>query len=51
MLDEVEGTQWVSRRNPAIRLPIDRLGRTSVVVDVTSTISSSLRDWTLAPRR
>lgn len=29
MLDEAEGTQWVSRRNPAIRLPIDRLGRTS----------------------
>ncbi|MEU5399799.1 amino acid transporter [Streptomyces sp. NPDC005963] len=29
MLDEVEGTQWVSRRTLAIRLPIDRLGRTS----------------------
>nr|WP_223832906.1 hypothetical protein [Streptomyces venezuelae] len=24
-----EGTQWVSRRTPEIRLPIDRLGRTS----------------------
>ncbi|MFJ7904030.1 nucleotidyltransferase domain-containing protein [Streptomyces sp. NPDC096198] len=29
MLDEAEGTQWVSRRDPGIRLPIDRLGRTS----------------------
>lgn len=29
MLDEAEGTQWVSRRTPEIRLPIDRLGRTS----------------------
>ncbi|MGW1807066.1 nucleotidyltransferase domain-containing protein [Streptomyces sp. NPDC002078] len=29
MLDEAEGTQWVSRRHSAIRLPIDRLGRTS----------------------
>lgn len=29
MLDEAEGTQWVSRRNPAVRLPIDRIGRTS----------------------
>ncbi|WP_241518933.1 amino acid transporter [Streptomyces sp. CB03238] len=29
MLDEAEGTQWVSRRESAIRLPIDRLGRTS----------------------
>ncbi|WP_258312361.1 nucleotidyltransferase domain-containing protein [Streptomyces sp. ZEA17I] len=29
MLDEVEGAQWVSRRDPEIRLPIDRLGRTS----------------------
>ncbi|MCX2971691.1 MULTISPECIES: nucleotidyltransferase domain-containing protein [Streptomyces] len=29
MLDEAEGTQWVSRRTPEIRLPIDRLGRTN----------------------
>ncbi|MFI6357262.1 nucleotidyltransferase domain-containing protein [Streptomyces sp. NPDC050743] len=29
MLDEAEGTQWVSRRHSAIRLPIGRLGRTS----------------------
>lgn len=29
MLDEAEGPQWVSRRDPAIRLPIDQLGRTS----------------------
>ncbi|WJY53529.1 amino acid transporter [Streptomyces chengbuensis] len=29
MLDETEGIQWVSRRNPEIRLPIDQLGRTS----------------------
>ncbi|MFF3919474.1 hypothetical protein ACFYZB_39825 [Streptomyces sp. NPDC001852] len=29
MLDEAEGTQWVSRHLSAIRLPIDRLGRTS----------------------
>ncbi|KAB1977939.1 nucleotidyltransferase domain-containing protein [Streptomyces triticiradicis] len=29
MLDEAEGTQWVSRRTPEIRLPINRLGRTS----------------------
>ncbi|GAA4893337.1 nucleotidyltransferase domain-containing protein [Streptomyces coeruleoprunus] len=29
MLDEAEGTQWVSRRAPAIRRPIDQLGRTS----------------------
>ncbi|MGP9017549.1 nucleotidyltransferase domain-containing protein [Streptomyces sp. BR1] len=29
MLDEAEGTQWVSRRAPEIRLPIDRLGWTS----------------------
>ncbi|MFJ3882619.1 nucleotidyltransferase domain-containing protein [Streptomyces sp. NPDC090077] len=29
MLDEAEGTQWVSRRDPAIRLPINQLGRTS----------------------
>ncbi|MFF8841903.1 nucleotidyltransferase domain-containing protein [Streptomyces sp. NPDC015127] len=29
MLDEAQGTQWVSRRDAAIRLPIDRLGRTS----------------------
>ncbi|MFG2812773.1 nucleotidyltransferase domain-containing protein [Streptomyces sp. NPDC048410] len=29
MLDEADGTQWVSRRTPKIRLPIDRLGRTS----------------------
>ncbi|WP_351232821.1 hypothetical protein [Streptomyces sp. NPDC002133] len=29
MLDEAEGTQWASRRDPEVRLPIDRLGRTS----------------------
>ncbi|MFI1563178.1 nucleotidyltransferase domain-containing protein [Streptomyces sp. NPDC020490] len=29
MLDEAEDAHWVSRRHPAIRLPIDRLGRTS----------------------
>ncbi|MEW5626504.1 amino acid transporter [Streptomyces hydrogenans] len=29
MLDEAEGTQWVSRRDPSIRLPIDQLGRTT----------------------
>ncbi|KOV68295.1 amino acid transporter [Streptomyces sp. AS58] len=29
MLDEAEGTQWVSRRAAEIRLPIDRLGRMS----------------------
>jgi hypothetical protein len=29
MLDEAEGAQWVSRRDPAIRLPIDQLGRTT----------------------
>jgi hypothetical protein len=29
MLDEAEGTHWVSRRTPEIRLPIDQLGRTS----------------------
>ncbi|MGW5214433.1 nucleotidyltransferase domain-containing protein [Streptomyces sp. NPDC004051] len=29
MLDEAEGAHWVSRRDPAIRLLIDRLGRTS----------------------
>ncbi|MEU3048053.1 MULTISPECIES: nucleotidyltransferase domain-containing protein [unclassified Streptomyces] len=29
MLDEAVGTEWVSRRTPEIRLPIDRLGRTS----------------------
>ncbi|MBJ7902181.1 amino acid transporter [Streptomyces sp. DSM 110735] len=29
MLDEAEGTQWVSRRNPEVRRPIDQLGRTS----------------------
>lgn len=29
MLDEAEGTQWVSRRTPEIRLPIDQLGQTS----------------------
>ncbi|WP_338672596.1 amino acid transporter [Streptomyces sp. SCSIO 30461] len=29
MLDEAVGAQWVSRRHPAIRLPVDRLGRTS----------------------
>ncbi|AVH60840.1 MULTISPECIES: nucleotidyltransferase domain-containing protein [Streptomyces] len=29
MVDEAEGTQWVSRRDPEVRLPIDRLGRTS----------------------
>ncbi|MBB1253461.1 amino acid transporter [Streptomyces sp. OF3] len=29
MLDEAEDAQWVSRRDPTIRLPIDRLGRTS----------------------
>ncbi|WP_234432703.1 nucleotidyltransferase domain-containing protein [Streptomyces sp. MUSC 125] len=29
MLDEAEGDRWVSRRDPAVRLPIDRLGRTS----------------------
>ncbi|MFJ9720839.1 nucleotidyltransferase domain-containing protein [Streptomyces sp. NPDC101213] len=29
MLDEAEGTQWVSRRAPEVRLPVDRLGRTS----------------------
>ncbi|MER7043910.1 nucleotidyltransferase domain-containing protein [Streptomyces jumonjinensis] len=29
MLDEAEGTQWVSRRTQEIRLPIDRLGKTS----------------------
>ncbi|WP_329404445.1 nucleotidyltransferase domain-containing protein [Streptomyces melanogenes] len=29
MLDEVEGAQWVSRRDPDIRLPIDLLGRMS----------------------
>ncbi|MEU6815849.1 amino acid transporter [Streptomyces sp. NPDC046860] len=29
MLDEVEGTQWVSRRAPEVRRPIDMLGRTN----------------------
>jgi hypothetical protein len=29
MLDEVEGTEWVSRRTPQVRLPIARVGRTS----------------------
>ncbi|MFE5908730.1 nucleotidyltransferase domain-containing protein [Streptomyces wedmorensis] len=29
MLDEADGSQWVSRRDPAIRLPIDQLGRTN----------------------
>ncbi|MGW4562231.1 nucleotidyltransferase domain-containing protein [Streptomyces sp. NPDC004561] len=29
MLDEAEGTQWVSRRHSMIRLPIVRLGRTN----------------------
>ncbi|MEU2429028.1 amino acid transporter [Streptomyces sp. NPDC007861] len=29
MLDEAEGDQWVSRRAPQIRLPIERVGRTS----------------------
>ncbi|MFG2716890.1 nucleotidyltransferase domain-containing protein [Streptomyces sp. NPDC048416] len=29
MLDEAEGTQWVSRRTSEIRLPIDQLGHTS----------------------
>ncbi|MEU8571212.1 amino acid transporter [Streptomyces pathocidini] len=29
MLDEAEGTWWVSRRAPEIRRPIGRLGRTS----------------------
>lgn len=29
MLDEAEGTQWVSRRAPQVRLPIERIGRTS----------------------
>jgi hypothetical protein len=29
MLDEAEGTQWVSRRAPQIRLPIERVGRTA----------------------
>ncbi|GAB3950045.1 hypothetical protein GCM10028832_02780 [Streptomyces sparsus] len=29
MLDEAEGDQWVSRRAPQIRLPLERLGRTS----------------------
>ncbi|WP_411072962.1 nucleotidyltransferase domain-containing protein [Streptomyces sp. cmx-4-25] len=29
MLDEAEDTQWVSRRDPAVRLPIDQLGRTT----------------------
>ncbi|MGW0825528.1 nucleotidyltransferase domain-containing protein [Streptomyces sp. NPDC002845] len=29
MLDESEGTQWISRRSPQIRLPIERVGRTS----------------------
>ncbi|WP_370421892.1 amino acid transporter [Streptomyces sp. QH1-20] len=29
MLDEAEGTQWVSRRSPEIRLPVSRLGRMS----------------------
>ncbi|WP_236257822.1 nucleotidyltransferase domain-containing protein [Streptomyces hygroscopicus] len=29
MLDEAEGTHWVSRRTPRIRLPIERLGRRS----------------------
>ncbi|WP_406080518.1 amino acid transporter [Streptomyces zaomyceticus] len=29
MLDEAEGTQWVSRRDSAIRVPIDQLGRSS----------------------
>ncbi|MEU3535141.1 amino acid transporter [Streptomyces murinus] len=29
MLDESEGHEWVSRRTPQIRLPIERVGRTS----------------------
>ncbi|GGW13326.1 hypothetical protein GCM10018980_71800 [Streptomyces capoamus] len=29
MLDESEGDEWVSRRTPQIRLPIERVGRTS----------------------
>ncbi|GGP92249.1 nucleotidyltransferase domain-containing protein [Streptomyces melanogenes] len=29
MLDEAEGTEWISRRAPQIRLPIERVGRTS----------------------
>lgn len=29
MLDEAEGTQWVSRRAPQVRLPIEQVGRTS----------------------
>jgi hypothetical protein len=29
MLDEAEGNQWISRRAPQIRLPIEQLGRTS----------------------
>lgn len=29
MLDEAEGSQWVSRRHPRIRLPVEGVGRTS----------------------
>ncbi|MET7676967.1 nucleotidyltransferase domain-containing protein [Streptomyces seoulensis] len=29
MLDEAEGTQWVSRRDPEVRRPVDQIGRTS----------------------
>ncbi|MFE0219948.1 amino acid transporter [Streptomyces albidoflavus] len=29
MLDEAEGAQWVSRRSRQVRLPIERVGRTS----------------------
>lgn len=29
MLDEARGEQWVSRRSPEVRLPVDRLGRMS----------------------
>ncbi|MFE0702041.1 nucleotidyltransferase domain-containing protein [Streptomyces sp. NPDC058872] len=29
MLDEAEGSWWVSRRTPEVRLPIDRVGRTN----------------------
>ncbi|MFE7750659.1 hypothetical protein [Streptomyces sp. NPDC057428] len=29
MLDEAEGTKWVSRRTPVVRLPIDQLGQTN----------------------
>jgi hypothetical protein len=29
LVDEVSDGQWVYRRNPAVRLPLDRLGRTT----------------------